>query len=157
MIRGFVLGKFMPPHLGHLHLCEFASERCDELTVLVCSLPTEPIGGELRFRWMSELRPHDRVRHLRRVVPQEPAEHPGFWDIWRTIVLEQMPYGVDRVFASEDYGARLADEVGAEFVMCDRQRQRFAVSGTAVRRDPVGHLDLLPAPVREHWLSRQRW
>lgn len=55
--RGFLLGKFMPPHAGHMLLCEGARALVDELTVLVCSLPGDPIESELRLAWMRELLP----------------------------------------------------------------------------------------------------
>ena len=35
--RGFVLGKFMPPHAGHVYLCDFGRAYVEELTILVCS------------------------------------------------------------------------------------------------------------------------
>ena len=59
--RGFVLGKFMPPHAGHVYLCDFGRAYVDELTILVCSLPDDPIPGELRLQWMREMFPSTRV------------------------------------------------------------------------------------------------
>ena len=83
MSRGFLLGKFMPPHDGHLMMCDFARAYCDELTILVCTRLVEPIDGNLRYAWMCELCPWARVVHFDRDVPQEPSEAPDFWDIWR--------------------------------------------------------------------------
>ena len=40
---GLIIGKFMPPHLGHQYLVDFARNYVDELNVLVCSLKSEPI------------------------------------------------------------------------------------------------------------------
>ena len=54
MRRGFLLGKFMPPHAGHLFLCEVARARVDQLTVLLCSHDAEPIPGDLRAAWMAD-------------------------------------------------------------------------------------------------------
>lgn len=36
-----VLGKFMPPHAGHVYLCEFARRWVDELTIVVGSTGDE--------------------------------------------------------------------------------------------------------------------
>src|SRR5262249_56697885 len=83
MTTGRLLGKFLPPHLGHVYLVEFASRYVDQLTVVVCSLAREPIPGELRHRWMRELFPFDNVVHLRDELPQEPKEHPDFWALWK--------------------------------------------------------------------------
>src|SRR5687768_9683832 len=76
---GMLLGKFMPPHLGHVYLCEFARSYVRDLTIIVGTLPSEPIPGELRYAWMKELFPDVRVVHLAEELPQYPHEHPDFW------------------------------------------------------------------------------
>ena len=108
MTRGFVLGKFMPPHEGHVLLCDTARRLVDELTILVCWLPDDPIPGPLRLAWMRELFPTCRVIGHDAPVPQQPADHPDFWPIWRGIVKAAHPEPIDRVFAGQDYGMRLA-------------------------------------------------
>lgn len=148
--RGFLLGKFMPPHAGHMLLCRTAAALVDELTILVCWLPDDPIPGPLRLAWMRELMPRARVIGHGAVVPQEPSDHPDFWPIWRGIVRAAHPEPIDSVFASEGYGRRLAEEVGARFVPVDPGRDAVPVSGSAVRADPWRHWHHLPEPVRAH-------
>ncbi len=150
-MRGFLLGKFLPPHMGHVYLCEFARRYCEALTILVCTLEREPIAGALRLAWMKELFPECRVEWLAEDVPQEPSEHPDFWAIWRAIVKRFHPEPVDLVFASEGYGHRLAAEVGARFVPVDPLREVAPVSGAAIRQDPFTHWRWLPTPVRPHF------
>jgi NadR type nicotinamide-nucleotide adenylyltransferase len=149
-----LLGKFLPPHLGHVYLGEFARNHVDELTIVVCSIAAEPIPGELRHRWMSELFPFDRVVHLTDELPQEPSEHPDFWELWKASLGRVLPGPPDRVFASEDYGVRLAHELGAEFVPVDRERGAVPVSGTMIRNDPLRHWDFLPRCVRPYFTKR---
>jgi NadR type nicotinamide-nucleotide adenylyltransferase len=149
--RGFLLGKFMPPHDGHVMLCDFARAYCDELTVLVCTRAGEPIDGDLRFAWMKELCPTAQVVHFNRDVPQEPSDHPEFWAIWRAIVRDAHPEPIDYVFASEDYGKKLAAEVGAVFVPFDPLRLAAPISATQVRDNPFALWRHLPAPVRAHY------
>jgi cytidyltransferase-like protein len=50
MTTGMLLGKFLPPHLGHVYLVEFASRYVDRLSVVVCTLDRESIPGDLRYR-----------------------------------------------------------------------------------------------------------
>jgi HTH-type transcriptional repressor of NAD biosynthesis genes len=149
--RGFLLGKFMPPHGGHQLLCETARALVDELTILVCWLPDDPVAGPLRLGWMRELFPDCRVVGHGAIVPQTPEEHPDFWQIWHDLVVTAHPESIDTVFASEDYGARLAREVGAQFVPIDPARDGAAISGTAIRADPWRHWGHLPPPVRGHY------
>lgn len=151
-MTGFLLGKFLPPHAGHLHLVREARARCDRLVVLVCTLEREPIPGDLRAAWMRELCPGCEVVHLTDDLPQEPGEHPDFWDLWtRTIQRFVRP---DVVFSSERYGDELARRLGARHELVDLGRTRFPISGTAVRRDPHGSWAFLPRPVRGYYARR---
>ena len=152
--RGLVLGKFMPPHLGHQYLIEFARSYVDELTVVVEHVQDEPIPSALRFSWMRELFPGCNVVHLLDENPQDPSEHPQFWDIWRRSLERVLPYRPDFVFASDAYGAELAAVLGAEFVPVDPARAVMPVSGTAVRRDPWANWRYLPECVRPYFVKR---
>jgi len=154
MTKGFLLGKFLPPHNGHVLLCDFARHFADELTILVCTLEREPIPGDLRAEWMREMFPNCRVCHLTEDVPQEPSEHPQFWDIWRDICRRFHPEPIDFVFASDSYGHRLAAELGAQFVPVDPLRLATKASGRAIRQNPFAHWHLLPAAIRPYYAGR---
>jgi HTH-type transcriptional regulator, transcriptional repressor of NAD biosynthesis genes len=154
MTRGFLLGKFMPPHAGHVALCRAGMAQCDRLTVLVCSRDVEPVPGGLRAGVLAELLPGARVLRLHREIPQEPAEHPDFWRIWRETIRTLHPAPIDRVFGSEPYVIRLAAELGAEPVPVDPDRLAVPVSGTAVRQDPAGQWRWIPGPLRPWYQKR---
>lgn len=149
--RGFILGKFMPPHNGHVALIETAQALVDQLTILVCWLPDDPIAGPLRVAWMKDLFPRARVIGHGASVPQTPQDHPDFWPIWRDIVAAAHPEPIDLLFASEHYGARLATETGARFAAIDPSRTGVPVSASMVRADPWGHWQYLPAPVKPYY------
>jgi HTH-type transcriptional repressor of NAD biosynthesis genes len=153
--RGMVLGKFLPPHVGHMHLVEFARGFVDEVDVVVGTLAQEPIPGALRFAWMKELFPWARVLHLDDELPQEPSEDPRFWELWRESLLRvlegQRP---DYVFASEAYGHRLAEELGARFIPVDPARSAVSVSATQIRADPRAHWEQIPRCVRPYFVRR---
>ncbi len=152
--RGMVLGKFMPPHLGHQYLVDFARRYVDELTVVVEHVRDEPIPSSLRFGWMRELFPSCNVVHLLDENPQDPSEHLDFWDIWKRSLERVLPHPPDYVFASESYGPKLARVLGAEFVPVDPARSIMPTSGTAVRNDPLANWQYLPECVRPHFAKR---
>ena len=153
MKTGFLLGKFLPPHRGHLYLIEQAAARCDHLTVLMCSIQRELIPGALRFAWLTQLCPYANVVHCTDENPQYPQEHPDFWQFWMRSIRNVMPSGPDLVFSSEDYGDELAERLGARHVLIDRPRSAFPVSGTSVRESPQQNWHLIPAPVQEYYRS----
>jgi HTH-type transcriptional regulator, transcriptional repressor of NAD biosynthesis genes len=152
-MRGLVLGKFLPPHLGHVHLCHAARAMCDELVIVVDAIAGHPISRAQRIAWMTELVPGARVVGLDVELPQDPSEDPAFWQLWRE-ALGRAAGPVDRVFTSDAYGRRLAAELGATWIPIDPDRQAFAISGTAVRADPLGNWELLPRCVRAHYARR---
>lgn len=151
---GMLLGKFLPPHRGHLYLGNFARHFVDELTIVVGTLEREPIPGRLRFEWMRQLFPGVNVVHLAEELPQDPADHPDFWEIWRAALLRILPSRPDVVFASEAYGEKLAEVLGGRFVPVNPDRSIHPVSGTAVRADPWRHWEFLPPPVRAFYAKR---
>jgi NadR type nicotinamide-nucleotide adenylyltransferase len=152
--RGLVLGKFMPPHAGHVYLIEAARRLCDDLTIVVGTLPTEPIPGPLRAGWMRALFPAQRVVHLDEVLPQAPSEHPDFWAIWRVALVRALGAPPDLVFTSDRYGAELAATLGARWIPIDPDRTARPISATAIRAAPLAHWELLPRPVRPYYLKR---
>ncbi|YCM46196.1 AAA family ATPase [Verrucomicrobiaceae bacterium 227] len=152
--HGLLLGKFLPPHRGHVYLADFARHYVDHLTIVVGTIPSEPIPGDLRYQWMRELFPSCNVVHLDKDLPQEPSEHPDFWDIWQRELLEIAPCPPDILFASETYGHKLSEVLGARFIPVDPDRSIMPISGTAVRENPYDHWDLIPPNVRTHYLKR---
>ena len=79
MSTGLIIGKFMPPHAGHLRLCAVAAAQVDKLHVVLFSKPSEPIPGALRLEWLRELLPTAHLAHV-------TAEHTVDFDdplAWR--------------------------------------------------------------------------
>lgn len=161
---GLVLGKFLPPHAGHVHLCEVAQRMCDELVIvvddggsasvgsaaagqrgLIDGVPG-PIAVQQRVAWMRELFPSARVEVVHD-MPQTPDAHPQFWRVWR----DALPRA-DRVFTGDAYGERLAAELGAQWIRVDRAT--LPISGTLVRDDPRTAWAYLPRSVRAHYARR---
>jgi NadR type nicotinamide-nucleotide adenylyltransferase len=149
-----VLGKFMPPHLGHVYLFDFAQHYVDELAIVVDSLKNQPIPGELRYQWVREMFPDALVLHLAEDNPQEPAEDPEFWQIWHDSLTRILPFKPDYLFASEEYGWKLSEVMDAQFVPVDIDRTIMPVSGTAVCEDPLSNWQYLPRVVRPYFAKR---
>ena len=148
----------MPPHRGHEHLINFAAGYADSVTVHVCAVPTEPIPGPLRFRWMEQAfagRANIEIVYNDDLNPQEPKDDPAhFWEIWRESLLKRMPQPPDYVFASEPYGFQLAETLGAVYIPVDPPRLQVPISGRSIRRSPMTYWDAMLPPVRPYYLKR---
>ncbi|MFF4537202.1 AAA family ATPase [Streptomyces aureus] len=145
--HGLVLGKFYPPHAGHHHLVRSALARCERLTVLVCAASVESIPLADRVAWMREAHPQAEVVGA---VDDHPVDllDPAVWGAHMAVFRAAVPDAVDAVFTSESYGTELARRFGAAEVGVDPDRTTYPVSGTAVRKDPVGSWTFLGPGVR---------
>jgi len=154
MSIGLVLGKFMPPHNGHVHLVSFAQHYVDTLYIIVEKIANESIPSELRCEWMKKMFPACRVLHLQTIQPQDPSETPDFWTIWKNCLDSVLPEKPDYLFASEAYGLPLATIVGAQFIPVDPQRVACPISATKIRENATEHWEYLPAVVRPYFLKK---
>ncbi len=144
----------MPPHNGHRYLIDFAAGCVDRLSVLVCTLSHEPIDGELRFGWVRKMFPEANVVHITEENPSARKGSPDSYKIWARGITDSVGADIDFVFASEDYGHRLAGELGAVYVPVDPARSVFPVSATMIRRNPMGSWRFVPAIVRPYFVRR---
>lgn len=162
--HGLVIGKFYPPHAGHHHLIDTAADACDRVTVVVAASSVESIPLALRTGWLREVHAQPHVEIVP-VVDDAEIDYDSD-EVWSVHVAAfraglalrsglgvSMP-PVDAVFSSEAYGAELAARFSAAHVPVDPPRDRFPVSGTAVRDDPVGAWEWLAPPVRGHLARR---
>lgn len=155
--HGLAFGKFMPPTNGHLYFLNFARQSCRKLTILVCSLPTEPIPGEVRYKWIKELFPDCNVVHHYIDIPQEPTgpDDLAFFETWRDSIHKHCPgEKFDALFASEAYGYKVARIMDIRFVPVNVKRDLVEISGTAMRNNPLQHWEHLHPVVRPYFLKR---
>ena len=135
MTRGVVIGKFDPPHRGHLHLIRTALAGADEVTVIVCERADQPLPGALRAAWLREMAPagaRDR-RRGRRCTPDDSRA-------WAERTREVLGYAPELVFTSERYGDAYARLLGARHVLVDLERRAVPVSATHDPARPAGAL-----------------
>ncbi len=152
--KGFVLGKFMPPHQGHQYLINSALKQVDELIILVCSIQSEPINGLLRYQWMKELYPQALVKHVTDEVPSYPHEHSNFWNIWTQLLKRETDPDTEVFFSSEDYGYEVAKRLNVNHVLIDKARQVVPISATAIRENPFAHWNFIPDIVKPYFIKK---
>lgn len=173
--HGLVIGKFYPPHAGHLYLASAAARHCGQVTVVCMAATQESIPLDLRLAWLREALAHHANVTVSGIVDDVPVDYhdPAIWqaheDLMRKAIAKAdatrarpsgerrgagatlAPVPVDAVFTSEGYGDELARRFNAANVCLDPARALYPVSGTALRADPLAHWDLLP-PMVQAWL-----
>ncbi|HEV2640337.1 MAG TPA: AAA family ATPase [Actinocrinis sp.] len=160
--HGMVIGKFYPPHAGHHFLIRSAAAACERVSVVAMASDVESIPLHHRVAWLREAyadQPHVAVIGWVDNLPTDYSDD-AIWAGHVELMQAAVDHGehagrpVDAVFTSEDYGAELARRFGAADVRLDPVRSNFAVSGTAIRADPVAHWERIEPPVRG-WFARR--
>lgn len=147
-----ILMTALAPTTGHRDLIEFAAHMpSNEVFVMVNARSFEPVAGELRVAILQEeFQSNPRVHVVLDVEddsPQNPEDHPDFWNWWKTKINLRFPDVAkwDFVVASETYGRDLASSLGATFMPFDLERELNPTRSTRSRLDHETHwATLLP-------------
>lgn len=148
MKRGVVIGKFYPLHAGHQYVIETALSKLDFLTIVVCGKRGQIVKGDVRGEWIRKIYPGVRVKVIYHNILDDDDE------AWAKNTIKWIGYRPDLVFTSEYYGDHYAKLMGAVHIPVDIPRKKFPVSGTAIRNNPLSHLDYLHPVVRAYFVRR---
>jgi len=135
-----VVGKFNPPHLGHLHLITTAAAQVDRVVVLLCDRADQTISAETRRRWLLDACPANVE------VIITPDDLPAANEPWAARAIDVLGRQPHVAFTSEPWGPGWAAAMGAQHVMVDLERTAQPTSGTALRADLGANFEwLVPA------------
>jgi NadR type nicotinamide-nucleotide adenylyltransferase len=158
--HGLVVGKFYPPHGGHLHLIATAARQCAQLTVLAMAARSETIPLCDRVAWLREACEGMRAVSVLGVPCDVPVDF-GDAQIWaaQVAVMDAALTGgrrppADVVFSSESYGDELAAWLRCGHVCVDVGRTTVPVSASAVRADLAGCWESLIGPAQAGLATR---
>lgn len=147
----------MPLHEGHKYLMMEGAAQCETFTVLVCTLKSQPIPGEIRASWVRLAmvdRSNVNVIHVQDDAPEYPEDaHESFAETWTALLRKHLPSEVDAFFSSDDYVQDVAGWLDITPVLVDRERLVMPISSTAVREDPYGNWKYIPDEVRKYYLK----
>jgi NadR type nicotinamide-nucleotide adenylyltransferase len=145
---GVTVGKFNPPHLGHLHLIETAASQVDHLYVILGDRPDQTIPATRRQAWLEDVVPANVT------ILITPDNLPAANEPWAERALEVLPARPDLAFTSEDWGEEWAALMGATHVPVDPDRTRFPISADVLRDDLGANFSWL-APAARAALARR--
>ena len=171
--NGVVIGKFMPFQLGHEILIKFAKTQVQNLYVLVDNVPNELLTSAQRAKIIQDKFPDINVGYFSEKMPQEPGEHPQFWDIWSTAIKDNVnilynkkivklkelfdahfsyenlrenkpeDVKIDALIASMEYGFELSQHLKTKFIPIDIEREIINISATKIRNEPQNNVYLM--------------
>lgn len=132
---GFTIGKFAPLHRGHQYLIEKGIKEMDKFYVIVYETDVIKNPVEQRAKWIKELYPQVNI-----LLAKNPPSQYGLDEESIKIqidylkgIIKDIP--VTHFYNSEPYGKYVARDFNIEEVQVDRLREKYAISGTKIRKN----------------------
>lgn len=152
--NGVVVGKFYPPHLGHKGLIDYASAKCDHVTVIIVDRerPGDYTGipAWLRQQWMYKIHPQ---RNIIIQIARPPIWFPDIDDtLWAGLTMGLVNGPVDAFFSDEyERDKHFAEIMHANWEY-PLEEPRFHASD--IRADPMANLDKLHPLVQQFYKEK---
>ncbi|AKH33202.1 Trifunctional NAD biosynthesis/regulator protein NadR [candidate division SR1 bacterium Aalborg_AAW-1] len=154
--NGLIIGKFMPFHLGHEELITFGLERSHHLTIGVCSISSEPIPGEVRYKRVKDTYKeysNISVIHITEDLPSSSESSREISLLRSTYLKKEFPT-VDVIFTSEPYGDYVAEYMNIDHVCFDLSRNIIPISGTMIRNNPLHYRNYLNQYAKSYFTKK---
>lgn len=158
--KSLVLGKFNPPHLGHLYLIDEAINLSNEVNIMICWNPSQETLPNVRFDTINEIYKNNPKVKIHLIndqgLPQSDKEcetKDEFYSYWVPLVKEKVN-DLEVVFTSEDYGDDFAQYLGIKHHLVDKERIKYPVSATKVRNNPLKYWNFIPNNLKYNYVKR---
>jgi HTH-type transcriptional repressor of NAD biosynthesis genes len=163
---GFVGGKFLPLHLGHVYLITTAASYVDELYVILSSYEIGDrrlcerdgiryMPPEVRLSWLGQ-EFHD-IENIKILHSKDDRWGDDYdWAEGSEEIKKMIGKPIDYIFTSEhSYDKYFKKSYPqARHIVLDSDREAFKVSGTQVRQDLYKYWDMLPDCVRSYFTKK---
>lgn len=156
MSRALVIGKFYPPHMGHISLIEYALTLRENVTVLIYGSPFDSFSVVERTKAIQDSLLDAEIDPLRVQIhagyDSTPfgLENPMIWESHAYIFKTSMNlFGeVDLLVSAEEYGPELALRLGLLSKSFDLHRNNIPIRATSWRTNPVDNWEFLATGTR---------
>ena len=163
---GFIGGKFLPLHQGHIYVIIAASNYVDELYVVVSSSKNRDrelcerdgikyIPSEVRLSWIGEaLNNLDNIKIIH--IEDDQWEDNYNWEQGAEMIKKEIGKPIDYVFSSEtDYNDLFKKNYpDSEHIIIDDKRKTVTTSATELRKNLYDNWDKLPNCVRSYFTKK---
>ncbi len=167
MTVGFIGGKFLPLHLGHVYAIVHASANLDELYVVLSHSEIRDrelcqntrmhyIPANIRLRWLSQLTRD--MPHVKVIAIEDDQDNDNYnWAEGAQLIKKAIGKPIDYVFSSEKEYNDIFKELypGSKHKLIDPQRSLVNISATRIRSEGVfKHWEFIPDFVRPYFIKK---
>lgn len=163
---GFIGGKFLPFHLGHVYAILSASNQVDELYVVLSSSKKRDkelcerdgikyIPPEIRLSWIGEsLNNLENIKIIH--IEDDYWDNDYNWEEGANAIKKAIDKPIDYVFSSEESYKDHFEKYypDSKHIVIDNARKAVAISATEMRKNLYQHWDKLPSCVRSYFAKR---
>lgn len=148
---GFTIGKFAPLHKGHQYLIEKGLSEMDKFYVIIYETEVTKMPIETRASWIKEIYPEVKLLYAKNPPSQYGLDEKNIKI--QTGYLKEIIKGIEvtHFYNSEPYGKFVARDLGIQEVQVDRKREKYPISGTAIRNDIKENEDYMEKKVYEEF------
>lgn len=167
MTVGFIGGKFLPLHLGHVYAIVHASTIVDELYVVLSHSELRDrelcqdtnmnyIPSQIRLRWLSQLTKD--MPHVKVISIEDKHDNDNYdWAEGAQLIKREIGKPINYVFSSEiQYNDIFTDLYpNAKHKVIDPMRSQVTISATTIRTEGVfKHWKFIPDFVRPYFIKK---
>lgn len=163
---GFIGGKFLPLHLGHVYAIIEASTQVDELYVILTSSKNRDselcfrdgikyIPAEVRLSWLGEeLSDLENIKIIHIVDDHWDSDYD--WEEGADMIKKAIGKPIDFIFSSENSYNELFKKYYpyARHIVIDNSRHIVPISATEIRKNLFKYWDKLPNCVRAYFTKK---
>jgi HTH-type transcriptional repressor of NAD biosynthesis genes len=167
MTVGFIGGKFLPLHLGHVYAIVHASSIVDELYVILSNseirdselckgTKMEYIPAQIRLRWLYLLTKDMPNVKVISIEDDQDNDHYN-WREGALLIKKTIGKSIDYVFSSEYEYNEIFNELypDSKHVLIDPNRTHVNISATALRTEGVfRHWEFIPDFVKPFFIKK---
>ncbi len=169
--HGLIIGKFLPFHKGHHAMIDYASRRCNKLTVIVLGHVGEVFSLEQRERWLKntystpkafknrwiEQLKGNRSNDCRIIVKSYMYDENVLDSSSESNInsskqwcdaLSDFIKDIDVIIGSEDYVRYMSEYSHKDYLIYNKERDIVSISATEIRKDPIKYWDYLMPSVK---------
>lgn len=165
---GFIGGKFLPLHQGHVYAITQAACLCDELYVvlshskardqaLCLEAGLSEIPAEVRLRWLSQATKDMENVKVLSVEDRYESDDAYNWEEGAEAIQAAIGKPIDFVFSSEESYDPIFQSLypGARHIILDPARIQFPISATQIRTEGIyKHWAFIPEVVRPFFVKK---
>ena len=165
---GFIGGKYLIPHQGHVYAVITASTRVDELHVIVIydteyerntlftNAVIEHIPYTTRLRWWRQITKDMPHVHVHAIEQKETGQYAD-WEDGATKIKFAIKKNITHVFSSEhEYDVYFKELYPkAEHIVIDAERLTYNISATKLRTEGVmKHWNMIPDTIKPYFVKK---